>query len=372
MLPENAEKNLTHLLRTRLRGEALQLLRGNTYDTIINLTKALENIYSPKRTTTELCGELTRLTQTNTESVATYYNRACQLQNKLIDAYKSENNNAIDEARKAEWEQICGKYFVLGLNKEIFPLMKEKKILNVAGPEAIEIENLLRNRNALKPNSYSKDCILCGSCNHTAENCSILSNIRDKSTEILECQLCKRKGHIAKECKNQYFCQLCNKPGHIASACRGDMSNNICQLCKKTGHTAKQCHFSPINIAQPVSVCQTCNKPGHTSIKCYQNIKCNKCGKLGHYANFCRSQITSYCQNCKRTGHNTKDCRTKQKINNQNKQCKFCNRRGHDTQNCFAKIAYDKLNKAPENFQSLPVREASSLDIQQLKEPLLE
>ena len=120
MLPDEAEDTLTQLIRTRLKGDALDLIRGDIYNKVDDSIKALKQIYSRQKSAAELCEEITKLLQLSGENVAQYFNRAKHLETKIIEAYKFENNNVIDAARKLEWEQLCAKYFVLGLNKDIF------------------------------------------------------------------------------------------------------------------------------------------------------------------------------------------------------------------------------------------------------------
>lgn len=354
MLPATAEKNLTILLRTKLRGSALQLLRGTSHETLKNFLKALQDIFSPKKTSTELCGELTRLNQNRDELVAHYFNRAKQLQNNLIEAHKVEHDGIISPERKREWEQTCAKYFILGLNKDLFPLMKQTNSLDEAGPEAIELENVLKNRIKIHANN---SCSFCNSTNHNAEVCPLLTNLTKKENDVVECQLCKRKGHKASECKNCYFCQLCNEPGHTAIACRPITPIDYCQLCKKTGHNTKNCHFATVNVTRPTIICRNCKKPGHIASQCLQNIECYACNKRGHYAKDCRS--TPLCWICKTKGHSPIDCKFRNKSNKPIKQCSYCNKFGHEIGTCFIKNNYDKFTKtAPGNSVGLPPREA--------------
>ena len=62
ILPATAEKNLTLLLWTKLKGEAFDLLRETKIETVAEFVKALKEIYSPIRSSIEICAELTRLT----------------------------------------------------------------------------------------------------------------------------------------------------------------------------------------------------------------------------------------------------------------------------------------------------------------------
>ena len=53
------------------------------------------------------------------------------------------------------WYVFCPKF-----EQRNFSINKRKENLNVAGLEAIKIENLLRNRNEPKSKTYLKICIL--------------------------------------------------------------------------------------------------------------------------------------------------------------------------------------------------------------------
>ena len=140
----------------------------------------------------------------------------------------------------------------------------EKRSSKTAGNEAIEIENMLHNRDIKYSSLIPHSCHFCNKFGHTIETCTLLSNIKT-NTEIT-CQLCKKTKHIAKDCR-EHYCQICNNPGHTATACKEINKEIHCQLYKRNGHTAKDCHFTPIYLTKQSTVCQNCQKIGHTADK---------------------------------------------------------------------------------------------------------
>lgn len=358
ILPENFERQLSQLIKTKLKSGALQLVRGHAYDNIDELIKVLQDIYASKRSSTEICGDLSRLVQGENEDVATYFNRACMIQYQLLDKLKEELNNAnnLPPERTLEVEKACAKYFVLGLNKEIFPLMTEKETLNEAGPQAIEIEAMLKNRANLYL-TINTTCLLCNKSDHLLTNCPTL-----QSTSNLVCQLCKGYNHTAENCNIFYLCQLCNSKGHSATTCPmvNKQNNEICQICKLVGHSAKNCVMSPIRVAQVNdTVCSACNKMGHIAKNCRANRQCYTCGKNGHFSRDCRNKNQNNDnwnrnnnnrpnypnQNARRNDNNNNNYQNRNMNNNRNNNnnrnqnnqmfCSFCDKDGHTIDRCF-------------------------------------
>lgn len=373
VLPQNMESMLTKLIKTKLKGGALQVVRGNSYDTVDELITALKNIYSPGKSSTELCADLSRLVQGEREDVASYFNRASLIQNQLLEQLKEDLGQAeIPAGRITEIEKACAKYFILGLKKDIFPLITEKDSLQEAGPQAIETENMLKNRELLCT-SIKKSCLLCNKIDHDLSDCPTLTTKQDN------CQLCKFPGHHADKCTSFYICQLCGDKTHLASVCplaNTNTNKDICQLCKLTGHQAKDCVMSPLRVAQvSKSVCSICNKPGHTAQECRSRIRCYNCNKNGHFAKDCRNKRQPSQQYRPRNDNNygnynnANNNRNNNNMNtnrNQERQnqlyCTFCNRNGHSNDKCYVKVAFDKFqefnNANAGNAYGPPRREA--------------
>ena len=119
MLSVKAEKTLAQVIRTRLRGSALRYIRGLTFTKIGDIISLLRARYGPVKFTIKLGGKLTTMAQSPNENVANYFDRAREIRDKLIEAYKLKNDNAIDADRKLEWDKKCAKYIIMGFDREI-------------------------------------------------------------------------------------------------------------------------------------------------------------------------------------------------------------------------------------------------------------
>jgi len=62
--------------------------------------------------------------------------------------------------------------------------------------------------------------------------------------------------------------------------------------------------------------CTKCGKGGHTANECWSDMTCTKCGKKGHPASSCLS--FTKCSKCGRTGHLASRCRAKGKESKKN------------------------------------------------------
>src|ERR1043166_3840765 len=64
-----------------------------------------------------------------------------------------------------------------------------------------------------------------------------MKDMRINLFDLLECEKCKRKGHVAKNCRSKP-CETCNRMGHRTKDC---FRNQTCQKCNRKGHTAEKC-----------------------------------------------------------------------------------------------------------------------------------
>lgn len=375
ILPAEALPSLTQVVKTKLKGGALQLVRCQNAETMDDLFRVLHDIYFSPQSSMELSGELSQLKQNKNESVASYFSRACALQNQLLEKLKEELN--IDEdlpaEREQEVERACGKYFTLGLRKDIFQLMREHDTLNEAGPQAIEIEHNLKSRADVTSRNETILCLLCGKGDHKIENCSLLTN----KTQKENCQLCHGEDHTASECRNHYFCQLCNQKGHTATNCRSrgqpsTWNRNICQLCKKFGHIARNCRFASVRLTQPAQMmepsrpdrrfqsrrsnnvrivataprCTKCNARGHNESQCRRSANCYRCNQPGHFSRECRNPQVDYNQ--VRTNNNTRTYTNGNRLanrSNTSRYCTFCNRNGHLIADCLVRLTCEAIQR---------------------------
>jgi len=90
MLPAEAESQFTKIIRTRIVGEARRTIQDQIFDSVVQLTKYLEQIYGPSKNVYQLQGELGSVYQKNEE--VTYANRAKLLGKQILEAYRNSGN----------------------------------------------------------------------------------------------------------------------------------------------------------------------------------------------------------------------------------------------------------------------------------------
>ena len=96
----------------------------------------------------------------------------------------------------------------------------------------------------------------------------------------------------------------------------GSQSEVKCHKCGEIGHFARGC-ARVFSISK--TNCSTCNQLGHLAHECNnpkgKHVECFKCKKPGHYARECTEgngekerKETNVCNYCKYTGHHYDDC----------------------------------------------------------------
>ncbi|XP_020270591.1 uncharacterized protein LOC109845729 [Asparagus officinalis] len=127
-----------------------------------------------------------------------------------------------------------------------------------------------------------------------------------------DCFICKRRGHIAKNCpeKNKHIsqdcviCLRCGDLGHEMLSCKNDyapedLKEIQCYVCKNFGHLC--CVDFVDNSPREVS-CYNCSQTGHTGLGCAKrrgemtdvstsSTVCFKCGEEGHFARGCTNNL---------------------------------------------------------------------------------
>ena len=319
-LPDAAIGPFTQLLKTRLSGTALQLTQGTHFATLKALLDHLKGIFAPRDSTLLLRGELGRIHQLYNEDVPSYLNRTRSLGNSIIEAYKSEHDDAITAAEKTEIEREAAQAFVLGLQSDISVLMGDHNDLNTAGLEAIKFESRLKSQAKLRLGD-----LLPTLPSPKPRNDQKPLNAKPESTPeqaVKTCNYCKRTGHLIQDCRRrQTTCSKCSKKGHFPSECQFQSVNFIrnhnvtsrndnpsaqiatCQFCQQSGHVAKTC--PKIKASNNQKLCQYCDKNGHTATECFKlnpdlalkSPTCSYCNILGHTQEKCRRRLREQAGN---------------------------------------------------------------------------
>ena len=364
--PEH-EAALTKFIRSKIKGDALMSLQGQSFLTVDALKDHLKSIYVPRKSVLQLQGELGNEYQRDGETVLKFANRIRGIGQRILDAQKSATGT-IDTAFRRSTEQSIIECFKRGLQPEILRSVANADDLGDFVKNAIKAEATIEDQKALRRQTRDRldfsgtnkrkafPCQKCNSDDHSTIDCS-----QNKS-----CTICKKLGHSEDRCHFKFNnCQVCRKPGHTAVQCTSNISQTKCQLCNVLGHTANQCHKNPLNV-----ICQICSKPGHPASDCFRfknpmvpNIVCQICNRLGHVANDCyknaKPQVNT-CQLCYKPGHEASSCYSNPKRSNvarpsqQNNlpTCNYCKKRGHILSECRKREYNNKMRQG--NGQSLP------------------
>lgn len=176
MLPANAEAQLVNLLRTKLRGGALETIRGEQLATVRALLNQLKPMYAPLESINILRGQLGQIYQREAEDCPTFFNRVRNLGYSIIEAKKSETNAAeLTADQTAEINTEVLNAFKLGLKREISAQLAEVNDLTQAGLTAVKIENQMKMQDQLRERDRI-GCVICMDKNHIAKNCTLLNN----------------------------------------------------------------------------------------------------------------------------------------------------------------------------------------------------
>ncbi|KYN05109.1 hypothetical protein ALC62_04004 [Cyphomyrmex costatus] len=348
MLPADTEWQFAKIIRTRTVGEARRTIQDRNFNSVGELTQYLKQVYGPAKNVYQLQGELRYIYQRNNKDVITYANRMKFLGKQILESYKNSRNDPADQSIKAALEKDMCKYFIRGLKPEIEQRIARNLGVTETVVDALRIERELQEMTDLRQEQRGRSdqgnrcdtisplkesCQICHK-GHVAINCRKLTSVSqpkpDLGTEILICQICKKRGHNADKCR---FRDLrSSRPVNVVQ-----VDTVICQLCSKSGHNAKTCRLNN-NLSQNKNsiTCQWCDKSGHLANNCWKRqnserdrdnktkIVCQVCNNFGHIAKNCRSNLNqpqnakdnAFCRYCKETGHLLESCKLRIAGNN--------------------------------------------------------
>ena len=325
MLPKEAEAQFTKVVRTRIVGEARRTIQDEEFETISQLTTYLKRTYGTAKNVYQLQGELGCIYQMDAEDVVTYANRVKSLGKQILEAYRSSGAPP-DQSIKTSLEKDMCKCFIRGLKPAIEQRINRELNVHETVADALRIERELKTMTDLRQGPRG--------------NAGQKGSQPDLGTEILICQICKKRGHGADKCRMR------EPRARQVNLIQGKLIN--CQLCSKPGHDAKTCRQNNNNnrTLKSTVICQWCDRAGHSAINCWKKqneqrsedkIKtiCQICDRVGHTAKECRSKNNqqptkdnSFCRYCKESGHLLEDCKLRAASNNRRKETNQGNYKG--------------------------------------------
>jgi hypothetical protein len=269
MISPSAEYGLVQMIKNKLFGPALRVALSGEYNDIESLLTVLKTRFAPVYSTSQLHGELSKVTQHPDESVVDYGSRVSMILQQLKSCYQTENpNQAIQFVSSAEGNAV--RNFLTGLKTDIYTRIypRDPITLNHAIESAIKAEtDYNEHTQRMKITEGLLQSIRCNNClgyGHDTYSCSTinpLAQVTHVQWQPKTCTYCKNSGHVRAECKALQprilpRNSLMNYPRNMNF---GDNRINrfnynsprnaglICRYCKIPGHSLEQCRKKRYN-----------------------------------------------------------------------------------------------------------------------------
>lgn len=271
MISPSAEYGLVQMIKNKLVGPALRVALSGEYNDIDSLLSVLKTRFAPVYSSSQLHGELSKITQHPDESVVDYGSRVSMILQQLKSCYQTENPNQADQfLNSAEGNAI--RNFLTGLKTDIYTRIypRDPLTLNNAIESAIKAETE-HNEHAqrMRITEGLMQTVRCNNClgyGHTTHSCSTINpfaQISHVQWQPKVCSYCKNSGHVRAECRALQQPRILNRTmaprnlnfGNNHHSNRNNYPNLvnprniglICRYCKIPGHNIEQCRKRQYN-----------------------------------------------------------------------------------------------------------------------------
>jgi hypothetical protein len=269
MISPSAEYGLVQMIKNKLFGPALRVALSGEYNDIESLLTVLKTRFAPVYSTSQLHGELSKVTQHPEESVVDYGSRVSMILQQLKSCYQAENpNQVIQFVSSAETNAV--RNFLTGLKTDIYTRIhpRDPITLNHAIESAIRAEtDYNEHAQRIKITEGLLQSIRCNNClgyGHDTYSCSTinpLAQVTHVQWQPKTCSYCKNSGHVRAECRALQPRILPRNPlmNNQRNINFGDNRINrfnynpprntglICRYCKIPGHSLEQCRKKQYN-----------------------------------------------------------------------------------------------------------------------------
>lgn len=275
MISPTAEYGLVQMIKNKLVGPALRVALSGEYNNIESLLAVLKTRFAPVYSTSQLHGELAKVTQHPEEAVVDYGSRVSMILHQLKSCYQTESpNQAVQFLDSAEHDAV--RNFLTGLKADIYTRIhpRDQVTLNTAIESAIKAET-----------EY----------NEHAQRMKITEGLM----QSVRCNNCLGYGH------NTYACSTINPLAQISHV---QWQPKTCTFCKNVGHVRAECRALQPRILNRNLNGNMLNTNLNTN---RQNFIRNAISNASRQPNFARSDAL-ICRYCKTPGHSLEQCRKRQ------------------------------------------------------------
>lgn len=269
MISPSAEYGLVQMIKNKLVGPALRVALSGEYNDIESLLIVLKTRFAPVYSSSQLHGELSKVSQHPDEAVVDYGSRVSMILQQLKSCYQTESpNQAIQFLNSAESNAV--RNFLTGLRSDIYTRInpRDPVTLNHAIETAIKAEaEYNEHTQRMRITEGLMQTIRCNNClgyGHDTYSCSTinpLAQISHVQWQPKVCSYCKNSGHTRAECKALQPQILRRNPLVNSPPARNMITNSrfnqpfvpsrnaaiICRYCKIPGHSLEQCRKRQYN-----------------------------------------------------------------------------------------------------------------------------
>ena len=272
MISPTAEYGLVQMIKNKLVGPALRVALSGEYNDIDSLLAVLKTRFAPIYSSSQLHGELAKVTQHPDESVVDYGSRVSMILQQLKSCYQTENpNQSIQFLNSAESNAV--RNFLTGLKADIFTRIypRDPISLNTAIESAIKAETEYQEHaQRMRITEGLMQSIRCNNClgyGHDTYSCSTvnpLAQVSHVQWQPKVCSYCKNSGHVRAECRALQPRILNRNP--LLNNIRNPILNNATRNINFNHN-----RINRPNLATPRNtglICRYCKIPGHSLEQC--------------------------------------------------------------------------------------------------------
>lgn len=269
MISPSAEYGLVQMIKNKLVGPALRVALSGEYNDIDSLLTVLRTRFAPVYSSSQLHGELSKVSQHPDETVVDYGSRVSMILQQLKSCYQTESpNQTVQFLNSAENNAV--RNFLTGLRSDIYtrinsrdPVNLNQAIETAIKAEAEHNEHMQRMRitEGLMQSIRCNNCLGYGHDTYSCSTINPLAQISHVQWQPKICSYCKNSGHTRAECKALQPQILRRNPVINQPPSRNMTTNNrfnqpflsprnatiICRYCKIPGHSLEQCRKRQYN-----------------------------------------------------------------------------------------------------------------------------
>lgn len=336
---QNNAENLPlflRILKTRLTGDAFELINGRDIGSMEEFREAIKNSYLRLKTLDEVLNELRNSYQKPSEDIKTYARRLEKINATAKRIVAANYNAAQSVGLNTEIDNVQSRMFKIGLSNPIlkqFCLGRNDNFSDLV-LEVINTELMLNQ--AYRPNQF--DVATTQQLNPNYYFPQMLNNPKNFNFPTDNLGNFQESGFGIQQMPNLFNPQ----------------PNNFPILPTNPNFALSQQNLlnSQSNLNLPISN-QNPNLNVSVSQQNAQTTRCNFCNNLGHNFETCPSRLSSaFCTKCGNYGHLFTSCPTNltasvnaiqtSRTQNRISFCKWCRRRGHSDDNCFTIKRYQQ------------------------------